>query len=158
MAEIRTYVPQDRPWLVAAHQTYYADAHGFDDTFGALVDEILQAFEPQDAPEPAQGWVAVEDGVPLGSIFCVPAGDGRAKLRLFFLEPAAQGRGLGRRLLETCVAFAKAGGYPGMVLWTHAEHAAACALYSRNGWRCVRSEPVVSFGQPLTEQTWELLF
>jgi GNAT superfamily N-acetyltransferase len=92
----------------------------------------------------------------LGSIFCVQSGEpGIAKLRLFLLEPEARGRGLGQRLLDACLGFAADRGYRRMRLWTHESHRAACALYVKNGFDCVASRPVRSFGQDLVEQTWE---
>ncbi len=82
--------------------------------------------------------------------------EGVAKLRLFLLEPEARGRGLGQRLLDACLGFARAAGYRRLELWTHESHRAACALYARNGFRLVGSRPVRSFGQDLVEQTWEI--
>ncbi|KNG95323.1 GNAT family N-acetyltransferase [Pseudaestuariivita atlantica] len=157
-AVLREYVPADRAWLVAAHGRLYARDEGFDDTFAPLVNDILAAFEAGHDPARETGWVAEVEGRSVGSIFCVDAGDGRAKLRLFLVDPVARGQRLGARLLEACMGFAQARGYRGMVLWTHAEHRAACALYQRAGWRCLRSEPVRSFGVDLTEQTWEIDF
>ena len=82
----------------------------------------------------------------------------RAKLRLFLLVPLARGMGLGQRLLDHCMGFARGAGYEGMTLWTHESHAAACALYTKNGWHMTRSTPVQSFGVDLVEQTFEIDF
>lgn len=155
-AILRPYDPDDRAWLVERHQTLYAHDEGFDDTFGPLVDGILQAFEAQFDPERERGWIAEAEGRRLGSIFCVRQTDDTAKLRMFLLDPAARGRGLGQRLLSACMDFARASGYRDMVLWTHESHRAACALYARNGWRIDRSEPVHSFGVDLVEQSWSV--
>ncbi|MEO0391234.1 MAG: GNAT family N-acetyltransferase [Pseudomonadota bacterium] len=153
--QIRTFEPRDIPWLVERHQTLYSQDEGFDDTFGPLVQSILEGFVADHDPKRERGWIA-EDGVRLGSIFCVAGPSDLAKLRLFLLVPEARGRGLGRTLLETCIGFAKASGYAGLTLWTHESHRAACALYARFGFQCTRSEPVVSYGVDLVEQTWEL--
>ena len=96
------------------------------------------------------------DGKPLGSIFCVRLDDQTAKLRLFFTAPEARGLGLGKRLLDACMGFARDRGYTRMELWTHESHEAACALYSRAGWVCTSSKPVHSFGVDLVEQAWEV--
>ena len=80
--------------------------------------------------------------------------DETAKLRLFLLEPEARGVGLGRRLLATCTGFARAAGYRRMTLWTHESHRAACRLYAADGFTCVESRPVRSFGHDLVEQVW----
>lgn len=153
---LRKYAESDRPWLVERHGTLYAEAEGFDATFAPLVDGILGDFAASHDPARECGWIAESGGVRLGSIFCVAAGEKTAKLRLFLLVPEARGLGLGHRLLETCMRFARGAGYGDMVLWTHESHRAACALYARNGWQLTDSRPVHSFGVDLVEQTWRI--
>jgi len=153
---LRPFRPDDAPWLVERHQSLYAQDEGFDDTFGPLVAGILDDFIAAHDSTREQGWIAEEDGERLGSIFCVSAGGDTAKLRLFLLDPKARGKGLGKRLLATCMAFARDKGYRDMVLWTHESHAAACALYAAAGWRVTESKPVKSFGVELVEQTWRI--
>lgn len=144
-------------WLIQRHGEYYEENDGFDATFEPLVAEILVAFARDHDPGTERGWIAESAGRRLGSIFCVQSGeDGVAKLRLFFLEPDARGLGLGQRMLEACIEFARERGYRRMRLWTHESHEAACALYRKNGFTCTESEPVASFGQALVEQTWEM--
>jgi GNAT superfamily N-acetyltransferase len=151
---IRTFTPQDTGWLVDRHRALYAEADGFDQSFGDLVARILAAFNAGHDPARERGWVAERNGAPIGSIFCVGEGPRTAKLRLFLLEPEARGRGLGERLLATCMNFARDAGYAEMVLWTHESHRAACALYARTGWTMLSSKPVRSFGCDLVEQHW----
>ncbi|TNF61270.1 MAG: N-acetyltransferase [Rhodobacteraceae bacterium] len=155
---LRPFRPEDTDWLVERHGTLYAQNDGFDDSFAPLVRSILQAFSAGHDPACEQGWIAEGEGRRLGSIFCVRHDATTAKLRLFLLEPEARGQGLGRRMLETCMEFARRAGYSGMTLWTHESHRAACALYRAAGWRLVASEPVRSFGQDLVEQTWTYRF
>lgn len=154
--EIRSFTPADRDWLVAAHATQYAQAEGFDDTFGPLVAQILDDFIVRHDPKGEAGWMAWQAGARLGSIFCVRLDDSTAKLRLFLLMPDARGKGLGKTLLATCMGFARAQGYSEMTLWTHESHRAAGALYAKAGWTLMSSEPVVSFGVPLVEQHWHI--
>lgn len=154
--DLRRFEAADRDWLVAAHRDHYAQEEGFDETFGALVAEIVDAFLTDHDPSRERGWVAWEGDQRLGCIFCVKLDEETAKLRLFLLTPEARGKGLGRRLLDTCMGFARDAGYRQMKLWTHESHRAAGRLYARNGWSLVSSEPVVSFGQPLVEQHWEI--
>nr|WP_245840627.1 GNAT family N-acetyltransferase [Puniceibacterium sediminis] len=146
----------DVGWLVAQHGELYARAEGFDESFGPLVAGILETYQRERDPACERAWIAVEDGQRLGSIFCVRQDTETAKLRLFLLTPAARGKGLGLRLLQACMGYARETGYRRMVLWTHESHKAACALYARNGWRLVESNPVHSFGVDLVEQTWEV--
>jgi GNAT superfamily N-acetyltransferase len=146
----------DAGWLIERHAVLYAREAGFDATFEALVAEILAAYIRNRDPATERAFIAVERGRRLGSIFCVQSDEpGVAKLRLFLLEPEARGRGLGQRLLDACLGFAREAGYRRLRLWTHESHRAACALYTRNGFRLTESRPVHSFGQNLMEQTWE---
>ncbi len=153
---IRPFRAEDTGWLVDAHRRHYASAEGFDATFGDLVQSILDAFVAGHDPERERGWIAERGGRPLGSIFCVAAGGTTAKLRLFLLIPEARGTGLGKRLLATCMAFARQAGYRDMQLWTHESHKAACALYAATGWRLEHSRAARSFGQDVVEQHWRI--
>ncbi|WP_300031724.1 GNAT family N-acetyltransferase [uncultured Roseobacter sp.] len=155
---IRKFSAEDRDWLVAQHGQIYARDEGFDETFGVLVAEIIDGFLADHDAERERGWIAQDGDTRLGSIFCVKLSDTTAKLRLFLLTPDARGKGLGYRLLETCMGFAKASGYTDMQLWTHESHKAACALYQRSGWELISSHPVQSFGQNLIEQSWTYRF
>ena len=102
------------------------------------------------------GWSNSTGSSTLGSIFCVSAGEATAKLRLFLLTPEARGKGLGKRLLTTCMEYARSKSYSEMVLWTHESHRAACALYRAFGWTLEDSKPVRSFGVDLVEQHWRI--
>lgn len=153
---LRPFRADDAPWLVERHGTLYAEAEGFDDSFAPLVAEILEAFVADHDPTRERGWIAEAAGQRLGSIFCVRLNETTAKLRLFLLVPEARGKGLGRRLLEACMGFARAAGYRDMQLWTHESHRAACALYASAGWYLTDSKPVQSFGVDLVEQTWKI--
>ncbi len=153
---LRAFRAEDAPWLVERHGTLYARDEGFDDSFGPLVARILDAFIADHDPTREQGWIAERDGARLGSIFCVSHDEQIAKLRLFLLVPEARGQGVGKRLLTTCMEFARAAGYSEMVPWTHESHQAACALYRAFGWQLMSDKPVHSFGVDLVEQSWKI--
>ena len=155
-AQLRPFTADDVDWLVQLHGDSYARDEGFDDSFGGLVAEILADFVCRHDPTCEQGWVAEQTGQRLGSIFCVRIDDNTAKLRLFILAPQARGQGLGRRLLDVCMGYARSRGYRKMQLWTHESHKAACALYRATGWQLVSSKPVHNFGVDLVEQSWEI--
>lgn len=154
--DLKPFTPADADWLVRQHGDNYAKAEGFDHTFGPLVARILADFVTDHDPTFERGWIAWQGDQRLGSIFCVRLDDQAAKLRLFLLVPQARGLGLGRKLLDQCMGFARECGYKRMSLWTHESHKAACALYAKTGWTCTKSEPVVSFGVSLVEQAWEI--
>jgi GNAT superfamily N-acetyltransferase len=152
----RHFTPADAAWLAERHGTLYAQAEGFDDSFAPLVAGILADFIADHDPAREAGWIVEADGQRVGSIFCVRLDDRTAKLRLFLLEPAMRGQGLGQRMLAHCMGFARDAGYARMELWTHESHKAACALYAANGWRLAASKPVHNFGVDLVEQSWKI--
>lgn len=158
MIQLRQIEPRDRDWLVERHIALYRAECGFDDSFGVLVGEIVDAFIANFDPVCEAAWIADLDSTPVGSIFCVRLDPETAQLRLFFLEPDARGQGIGHLLLRTCMTFAQDCGYLGMRLWTHRSHAAACALYRRAGWTLIESEPAVSFGQAEVIETYVYRF
>lgn len=154
--EIRKFTHADRDWLIAQHKEHYAREEGFDDTFGKLVTQIIDAFLTDHDPTCEAGWIAWQGEARLGSIFCVRLTETTAKLRLFLLTPEARGKGLGKRMLATCMGFSRDCGYRDMQLWTHESHAAAGALYAKTGWTLGATKPVVSFGKANVEQTWKI--
>ncbi|WP_170750570.1 GNAT family N-acetyltransferase [Ruegeria lacuscaerulensis] len=153
---IRLFRASDVPWLVEQHAILYERDEGFDKSFARLVRKILDEFVASHDPKCECGWVAEQAGDRLGSIFCVRLDEDTAKLRLFFLVPKARGKGLGKRLLRTCMNHARAVGFTKMSLWTHESHRAACALYKAEGWHLTDSKPVHSFGVDLVEQSWKI--
>lgn len=154
-AVLRALDVGDAGWLIQRHAELYARDEGFDRSFEALVARILADFIDHHDPSCERGWIAWVGGERVGSVFCVKgATPDMAKLRLFLLTPAARGHGLGQRLLDACMNFARDTGYRRMTLWTHESHRAAGALYAKNGFDCVKSTPVRSFGVDLVEQEW----
>lgn len=153
---LRRYMAADTDWVIGEHARHYAENDGFDDSFAALVAQVVEAFTAGHDPSCERGWVAERDGARQGCIFCVRLDAQTANLRLFLVRPDARGTGLGRHLLETCMAFARSSGYARMQLWTHESHEAACRLYRRAGWQLNDSRPVRSFGCDLVEQNWRI--
>ena len=103
-------------------------------------------------------WIAALDGEPVGSVFCVDAGDGVAKLRLLIVEPAARGRRVGKQLVAECIRFARAAGYRELTLWTQSQLEAARSIYAQAGFERVETErPRLQFGRKSASETWRLL-
>ncbi len=155
---LRPFEATDADWLVTEHARHYAQAEGFDDTFGPLVHSIVADFLNAHDPKAEAGWVAQRGGVRLGSIFCVRLDAATAKLRLFYVMQDARGTGVAQALLDQCLGFARNVGYAGLTLWTHESHAAAGRIYKRNGFTRTHAVPVHSFGVNLVEETWQIAF
>jgi len=153
---LRPLRPGDLGWIVSRHGAIYAQEFGWDGTFEVLVAEIAAGIMKNFDPAREAGWIAEQDGVPVGSVFLVRASDEIAKLRLLLVEPGARGLGIGARLVDECTRFALASRYRRITLWTHSVLAAARRLYVNAGYRLVQSEPFHGFGQELMSETWEL--
>ncbi len=155
--ELRQPDPGDLGWVVERHGTLYAEEYGWDEIFEALVARIVADFAADHDRDRERLWIATVDGERAGCIFCVRGDDDRtAKLRLLLTEPWARGLGLGTRLVDACVDFARTAGYARLVLWTNDVLAGARRIYQRAGFRLVEEELQRNFGADLVSQTWQL--
>lgn len=153
---LRGLRPGDMGWVVQQHGEIYAREYGWNSEFEALVADISAKVLRRFDPEWDQAWIAELDGERVGSVFVVRKSRTVAQLRLLILTPAARGLGLGARMTDECLAFARARGYRKMVLWTNANLTAARAIYARRGFTLVKSEPYHGYGCDLVGETWEL--
>ena len=144
----------DLGWVVMAHGELYDREFGWDSTFETLVARIVADYASERDPERYAAWIAEVDGVRVGCVFCVPADERTAKLRLLLVDPEARGTGIGKRLVAECLDFAKAAGYEAITLWTNDVLAAARRIYQSHGFELVAEEPHHSFGHDLVGQTW----
>ena len=148
--------PGDLGWVVMAHGELYASEFGWDTSFEALVAHIVADYAADHDPVREAAWIAEMDGRRVGCVFCVKADDTTAQLRILLVDRSARGEGLGGRLVEECLAFARLAGYQRMRLWTNHPLAAARHVYLSRGFRLVEEEPHHSFGVDLIGQVYEL--
>ncbi len=153
---LRDPAPGDIGWVVQQHGEVYAREYGWNSAFEALVAEIAAQFLRKFQPDWERCWIAELDGERVGSVFVARKSATVAQLRMLVLSPRARGLGLGGRLVDECIAFARARGYRKMVLWTNSCLTAARAIYAKRGFVLVKSEPYEDFGQQLTSETWEM--
>jgi DNA-binding MarR family transcriptional regulator/GNAT superfamily N-acetyltransferase len=152
---IRPPDPGDLGWIVHRQGALYAREQGYTVEFEALAASIVGDFGRTHDPSKERCWIAERDGENVGSVMLVKDTEEIARLRLLLVEPKARGLGIGARLVDEVVRFAREAGYRKIMLWTQANLTAARAIYRRASFRLVKTEPHHSFGHDLVGEYWE---
>lgn len=157
-AIIRSHRPGDIGWVASSQAEFYANEYGFNENFEALVLRICADFISDYDSAREHCWIAEVNGKNVGSIMLVEEAEDTAKLRLFYVDAEARGLGLGTRLVDECLSFAKNAGYKRVVLYTNACLTAARRIYERAGFHLINEAEHATFGDPQVEQDWLLEF
>jgi DNA-binding MarR family transcriptional regulator/ribosomal protein S18 acetylase RimI-like enzyme len=153
---LRPHKTDDLRWVLARHTAIYGHEYGWGDQFTVLVAGIIAEFQRGHDPSREGCWIAEVDSAPVGSVMLIDGGDGIAKLRLLIVESQARGCGIGRRLVEHCIRFARDARYRKITLWTQSVLNEARSIYKGTGFVRVEEKPHCSFGADLVGETWEL--
>jgi DNA-binding MarR family transcriptional regulator/N-acetylglutamate synthase-like GNAT family acetyltransferase len=153
---LRTHQPGDMGWIVHRHGVLYSSEYGWDERFEALVARVTADFIERFDPKRERCWVAEKAGEIAGCVFLVKKTERVAQLRLLLVEPTARGLGLGTRLVDECIRFARQSGYRKIFLWTNKVLTPARHIYKRAGFHVTHEERHRLFGDVQIGQTWEL--
>jgi DNA-binding MarR family transcriptional regulator/GNAT superfamily N-acetyltransferase len=153
---LRTPVPGDFGWIVRRHAEIYAQEYGWGEPFEGLCAQIVADFANDYDKKRERCWIAEMDGEPVGCVFLVKDSDKVARVRLLLVDPKARGLGLGARLVDECVRFARRAGYTKITLWTHSLLTAARHVYQKAGFRLTGTERHNSWGRPVTSEFYDL--
>ena len=152
---LRDPQPGDMGWVVEQHGKLYAQEYGWNWEFEALVAGICADFVKNFQAEWERCWIAELAGQRVVSVFVVRSDEQTAKLRMLILTPEARGQGVGARLTDEAMSFARKKGYKKMVLWTNACLTTARAIYEKRGFKLTHTEPYQGFGRDdLVSETW----
>lgn len=154
---LRPHRPGDMGWVIHRHGVLYSEEYGYDERFEALVAEICAKFIQQFDPKRERCWIAEKDDEIVGCVFLVKKSKTVAKLRMLLVEPKARGLGLGKRLVDECVRFARDAGYKQITLWTQSELISARRIYEAAGFRLTRKQDNRDWSRDdLVSETWDL--
>jgi DNA-binding MarR family transcriptional regulator/GNAT superfamily N-acetyltransferase len=153
---LRSHRPGDMGWVTQRHGALYSKEYGLNHRMEAYVAEVVAKFLRDFDPAREHCWIAEQGGVPIGSVFIVSETDEVARLRLLIVEPKARGLGVGKKLVEECIRFARQTGYRQITLWTHSILTAARRIYASTGFEIVETETHDEFGPELLGETWTL--
>ena len=146
----------DFGWIVSRHAQLYEQEYGWKDPFEGLCAQIVADFVNNFDSKLERCWIAELNGENVGCVMLAKDKPGIARVRLLLVDPKARGLGIGARLVDECVRFARKAGYKKITLWTHSVLTAARHIYEKAGFKLTGSEPHKSWGRPVVSEYWDL--
>jgi DNA-binding MarR family transcriptional regulator/N-acetylglutamate synthase-like GNAT family acetyltransferase len=151
----------DLGWMVKRHAELYFAEYGWSGSFEGVCAQIVSDFVRNFDEMLEKCWIAVMNGERIGCVMLLKDDPSAkkaevARIRMLLLDPKARGTGLGRRLVEECIAFARAKGYRRVTLWTRSELTAARAIYAKLGFRKTGEESHDDWGRKAMGEFWDL--
>jgi GNAT superfamily N-acetyltransferase len=153
---LRAPVPGDFGWMVKRHAELYAQEYQWTEPFEGLCAKIVADFANNFDATRERCWIADMNGENAGCIFLAKDSETVARVRLLLVEPKMRGLGLGARLVDECIRFARRAGYKKITLRTHSVLTAARHIYEKAGFKLMRSEEHNSWGRPVVSEHWDL--
>lgn len=146
----------DIGWAIFAHGELYAKQFGWNAEFEALVARLFADFANAHDKTAERMWVAEMDGERVGCVFVVRNAEDPtvAQLRCLLVDPRGRGLGIGTRLVDECIAFARSAGYRAIMLWTNDVLISARRIYEGAGFKLDHEYAHHSFGHDLVAQVW----
>jgi GNAT superfamily N-acetyltransferase len=148
--------------VVSLQARYYAREWRFGPFFEAKLATGVAAFVGRYDPRVDLLLSAVRADRAIGSVTIDGSDperpDDLAHLRWFIVDDGVRFKGLGRRLIDRALSFARGSGRAGVYLWTFAGLDAARRLYDDAGFRLVHEAEGATWGTRVTEQRFELRF
>jgi GNAT superfamily N-acetyltransferase len=153
---LRAPEPADHGWVLESHGTVYRDQSDWDaEAFMALVARVIADFLAGRDPDRERAWIAELGGERVGCVYCTEEAPTVARLRLLLVMPSARGMGVGSRLVDECLEFARRAGYRQMVLFTNSGLASARRIYEARGFELRSEERDPVFGEgSLAQEYW----
>jgi len=147
--------PGDLGWVVHRHGVLYAQEYGWNLEFEALVATVIGDFVKKFDAAYDRAWIVELDAKVVGSVFITRVAERSAKLRLLYVEPEARGHGIGRKLVDSALKFARSAGYEEVVLWTNPLLTSARKIYEASGFVMMEERTEQAFGGDFVSQTWK---
>ncbi len=152
---IRPFQPGDVGYVACLHGRLYDTTYHFGRMFEYYVMKGLTEFMIN--TDGGELWVAEIDNEVVGSIAITKSTDTVAQLRWFILDENYQGKGIGKKLIETALNFCKEQQYQHVFLWTVNILKTARYLYQKYNFRLTEEKPNDEWtGSKLIEERWDL--